>query len=29
MNIFGRDENTMKEDGGVYINRTYSRHGTK
>lgn len=29
MNIFGRDQYTVTEDGGVYINKTYSRHGTK
>jgi len=29
MNIFDRDENPVTEDGGVYINKTYSRHDTK
>jgi hypothetical protein len=29
MIIFGHDENPVTEDGCVYINKTYSRHGTK
>jgi hypothetical protein len=28
MNIFGRDENPVTEDGDVCINKTYSRHDT-